>query len=275
MSDRVFTCPNCGRYIGPVVKCPYCGEKVKRTGPIIMLKYGALVMAIVLTIGFWGAMAYSSLPEMHIKDITKSMNYSRIIITGTVPDTPKFYPSEYTGIGTMYFDIDDGTGTITVVAYDTATKEMIDTGNIPSIGDTVRVSGTVHWRGSDLKLILSSARQLEIERPAAVRTDISGITSHKSNFNEGDAVQIDGNVTSQIRDLGFAYKFTVEMNGSSISVMVYNSTIQLMGNSVKNGTMNDIRPGTRISVFGILDYYYGWSIIVPRPTDITILEGST
>lgn len=271
---RVTHCSKCGRYIGPVEKCPYCGAKVTRPSTLMAVKYGSLVFAIVGTLLFWQMGVIMGFPSHDINEIDKSMNYARITVNGTVVDGPRVYEADYGGIGTLYFDLDDGTGLITVAAYEDVANEMMSKDKIPGYGDRVKVKGgTVLWRGEEFRVLLSTADQLLIDEGPAREVTLSNLTKEEG-FEEGDKVMVTGTVADNIDDSGYSYRFTLTKGGAYVTVYISKDVVLLTGTETGDGTdLGDLEPGHELKVRASLEYYRGWTLHVNDVTDITVEAG--
>ncbi len=162
-------CPNCGRYIGPVEKCPYCRTVVEKRREIVYVKYGSLVLGIIgLLVFHQVAMAFNN-PAVDIDDISKTHNYAYVEIDGTVIGDMNFHLKDGVDpnklMGAYDFRVFDEDGVVHVKAYEDAFEQMKAQDKIPTWGDRVTLKGTVQWHGEDRRIGLNSADQLEIDRP--------------------------------------------------------------------------------------------------------------
>lgn len=271
---RLTHCPNCGRYIGPVDRCPYCLRPVPRPSYITAFRYGTVALALLLVLVMWQWAVYNPPPHINIGAVSKSMNYARITIKGMVSNGPYMYESDYGTISSIYFYIDDGTGEIKVVAYETTAKEMVNKGVIPGFGDKVEIKGAnVIWRGGDVKVIVSSTDQINIIPRKITEVTINDLYSDEnlSNYSEGEFVRVCGIIDYDISDKGSFYLMRLRDNVTDTFVDIYLSknVVKLTGIDIMNGTLADLKEGAEICVVGALKIYIDrWEIIVTNCMDI-------
>jgi hypothetical protein len=209
---------------------------------------------------------------MNIEDISEVNNWAYINIVGTVVSTPRYFPREHTNTGTLYFDVDDGTGTITVRAYDTATRELIEKQKIPAFGDKVDLKGVVNVRKDQITIVLNSADQLKIIREPATAISISELYQARTDENyfiDGTRVKIKGTI-----DYWVKYKFALSLwlsddYGNQANIFIPQSIIELTG----PGILYTITEDMEISATGALKWYAAgrysrWEIIPATTADI-------
>ena len=273
--DVENTCTSCGRYIGPIVKCPFCGHRVKRRSTITITKNAALVVAVVglLSLHIW-SMSYG-IPTMDIEDLSETANYAYVQISGSIPRSPVYYPGEDGQAGTMYFTVDDGTAQISVRAYpDPVVKEMLETGKIPAFGDRVNVSGNVYWYNAERGFILNELDQLDIYRAEPMDMTVSEI--NKLDYEDMGGyyrVRTYGMVNSW-RKFDFALDISIiDENDNEVSVYIPSSVYDLTGLNV----LGKLEVGMGLEVIGCLEYYDAgsyskWEIIPATTEEISISQ---
>ena len=136
------TCPSCERYIGPVLECPYCGAEARGRLPLRALRWGALVFGIGGLAALVVAAHHTELPLVRAADIAPSMNYGRVRIQGKVASVPRILDKggqpDY-----VSFDVDDGSGRITIAASRRAARRLVSENKVPALGTRVEASGSL------------------------------------------------------------------------------------------------------------------------------------
>ncbi len=131
-SDEMM-CPSCGRFVGAVTKCPYCGSKVTKRMSLMATRWAAILLS---TVGLFllYLMARSHEPAtIHIEDISTTMNFGNVRIVGQVKADARM---NRTGNG-MSFSVNDGTGDLRVFIDDALRKEMEEKGLVPKKGNEI------------------------------------------------------------------------------------------------------------------------------------------
>jgi cytochrome c-type biogenesis protein CcmE len=158
--ENTELCPDCGRYAGPVSKCPYCAGVTDVAGIRRKMKV-ATVTLVVAGLAFLYLMAVNrDIDVVAINTITPMMNYAPVRVAGKVVRTP--YISKAAGKVTYFsFLVDDGSGSLRVSARGTVAAEIVDSGILPHKGDKVDVSGRLSAKGNEnYKLQILAAEQI-------------------------------------------------------------------------------------------------------------------
>jgi len=159
--DPDTLCPSCGRFTGPQEVCAWCGARTLKRVSLRILRYGAVVLALLGLVGLWVASRRADLPVVQVRDIDSMMNWAYVRVRGVVSR----YPSYDVGSGYLRFWLDDGTGEISIVAYRNESQSLIQEGRIPSVGDVVTVAGTLKIKGDLVSVTLHVPDSLAIEYP--------------------------------------------------------------------------------------------------------------
>ena len=131
-SDEM-NCPACGRFVGAVTKCPYCGAKVTKRISLVATRWAAVLLATVGLVLLY-FMARSREPAtIQIGDIEPTMNFGSVRIVGAVKNDAK--PNR-SGNG-MNFYVTDGSGSLIVFVDETQRQEMIANKLVPKKGDEI------------------------------------------------------------------------------------------------------------------------------------------
>ena len=134
-------CGCCGRFIGPELTCPYCGADAERRAPIRFLRLLAVFLAVggLLALGFQAR--HTPLPLVRAADVRPGMAMACVRMTGTVATTPRTI-DEHGQPDYVSFDLDDGSGRVTVTAArDVARALAGNAAALPHRGDRVDVRG--------------------------------------------------------------------------------------------------------------------------------------
>ncbi|MBP1590072.1 MAG: OB-fold nucleic acid binding domain-containing protein [Kiritimatiellae bacterium] len=130
-SDEM-NCPACGRFVGAVTKCPYCGAKVAKRLSLVVVRWAAVLLSTV-GLFFLYLMARSHEPdEIHIADIEPTMNYGIVRLTGQVKANARV--NKNNGLS---FWVNDGTGELIIFVDAALREEMEEQGLVPKKGNEI------------------------------------------------------------------------------------------------------------------------------------------
>lgn len=165
------TCPSCGRFVGPIEKCPYCGAAIKKRIPIGYLRIACLILAgLGVAILLYIARGTAT-PRARIGDIGATMNFAYVRLTGIVTRGPLYDPDAQS----LRFYVADDTGEIQAGAFRQAVQELIAVGKIPAVGDTITMEGSLRVRDDFAMFNLAGANQLQLSPPTATEIKLSDI----------------------------------------------------------------------------------------------------
>lgn len=119
-------CPACERPVGQELCCPYCGVDVPHRKTVILLRLASVLSAVAGLGLLWSLAIHTPAPCLRVADIAPSMNHAYVGIRGTVVNHTD-----------TSFDLDDGTGHLTVMVPKNGT-------GIPSAGAVLRATGTLY-----------------------------------------------------------------------------------------------------------------------------------
>jgi len=243
--EEVF-CPSCGRYVGTLEKCPYCGSRVPKRLSFRLLKWGGLAVAVLgvlfLCADVRGLHIATRPPyEISISDLflenATLMNMGQVVLTGRATFV-KFY--EDTGFLGMYLtDLENSDASVFVRAYDSTTKALIELENrrlrenrgspaFPAVGDIVTVRGSLRVRAigdraNQFQMLIVQYPEgfVRIERPEGREARIFDVVHSFENFEEYGRLKVSGKVIS-ISDLGFAKDLELYEvgTGESLDVLI-------------------------------------------------------
>ena len=253
-------CPNCGRFVGAHMACPYCGTKVPKRMSVMLFKYGALAVAFLGLIFLYLAVRVIKIPVVKVKDITETMNFAYVRVVGKVSRA-----DVYEG-GGLYLTVDDGTGSISVKSYGKVTEEIMRMENPPEVGDRIDVGGTLN--------ITEGKRALLIQTPDRVKVvpreewmgkipafKIGDITRSKI----GDLARCRGKITN-IRTFTKGRTLTIDDGSGFIDVLIWDADYEKISNK---GALQISR---EISVQGVIGSFQDKLQIKPgSPEEIKIV----
>lgn len=179
-------CPSCGRFVGPLESCPYCGASVKKRLPLGALRLGALVLAIAGIAILLYATSGAAAPTIKIATIAAGMNYAYVRIEGRVTRGPLYNPDT----GEIAFYVADETGEIRASAFRSAGAQLLATGKVPEAGDGIAVEGALRVRDEFQSLTVQAPERLSLVKPPPRAVDIREIGAG----DQGQVVSIRGDV---------------------------------------------------------------------------------
>ncbi len=268
MEDRY--CPNCGRYVGSLEKCPYCGAKIPKHTSYYYAKYGSLTFAIfgiIFLIIFAQSMPVQ---YVHIKDITQTYNYATIKIKGVVSSSPSLVTYKE-GSYTMYIDVDDGTGVMSIHVYSPVVERLAKSNKIPGYGDFVDLIGEVYFRGDNRYMIVNDPAEIEIHRPKAVSMSIEDINSMQYPNGKYVRVVINATVLDVKSTTSGSYVLNITDKTGYMDVYIPSYIPQLYNFPVEH------LKGKYLQISGSIEWYGtemngGWEIIPSCLKDIKVIE---
>jgi hypothetical protein len=135
-------CPACERFIGLQDECPYCGCDAVTPGLVRKLRLGAAVLAVVGLCCLVMMVVANDVPLVRAGRVTPMMNFARARFEGVVERNA--YVSRKEGVADyLSFYIDDGTGSLRVMAYADVARELEEAGRLPEKDDEVEVCGSL------------------------------------------------------------------------------------------------------------------------------------
>jgi DNA/RNA endonuclease YhcR with UshA esterase domain len=156
-SDASMFCQACGRYIGPVPRCPYCDFEHLSPKPLQIIRITAILLATAGLFMLYLTMRHREPPYITSDQISPAMNFARVRFCGTVKRAPYISRShDY-----LSFRIYDKTGSIKAVAYHQTAQNIIKTQLLPAAGTRIEITGQLNIRAASAKLIIHSPHQLK------------------------------------------------------------------------------------------------------------------
>ncbi len=172
-------CSHCGRYVGPVSKCQYCGAPVRTRISLRFFRWAAVLLA---TVGL-GLLYFMSIrkevPLVQIGNIKNTMNFAYIHVEGRVPSAARVF-RDGDSVSSVSFTLDDGTGDIEVKVYRKKAQVLVDAGKVPRAGDRIAMDGSLNVSADRTTLYLQVPENLEILEHAKVeKTTLGDISSQR------------------------------------------------------------------------------------------------
>jgi DNA/RNA endonuclease YhcR with UshA esterase domain len=234
-------CPSCGRFVGPLEQCPYCGALVRKRLPLRYLRLGSIALAVLGLVALLYAILGSPTPKVTVASVGATMNYAYVRLEGQVTRGPRYDPETQA----LSFYLADSTGEIMVSSFRATTRQLLDQKKIPVAGDRVAVEGTLRVRDDFGALNLVSPDKLELTHPAANVVKIGEI-------GPDDNLQI-VSVSGDVREIRTPYKgltlYSVGDATGEIDLAVYSDILAL------SGPLADVGIGDAVQVNGTVSFY--------------------
>lgn len=136
-------CSSCGRFVGALTRCPYCGAKVAKRLSIRVFRYAALLVGIVGLGLLYLMVRNKDVPVIRIGDIEPTMNFAYVRVVGSVSGDARIF-REGNRVRSLRFMVDDGSGEISVTAFRSQAEELVEANRVPRRGDRVEVTGSLN-----------------------------------------------------------------------------------------------------------------------------------
>lgn len=253
------TCPSCGRFVGPIEKCPYCGAAIKKRIPIGYLRIACLILAVLGVAILVYAASGTATPITKIGDISATMNYAYVRLNGTVTRGP-IYDADAQSIR---FYVADDTGEIQAGAFRDVTQELLAAQKIPTVGDKITMEGTLRVRDDFSSFNLATADKVQIIPPNANEIKINDI-----GFDDEYQYVI---VRGDVRDIRQPYQGLTLVTLGDASGEV---DVALSGDIEKlHGALPAFELGDSVEARGVVTYFRDTpQILLRHPRDFQKLE---
>ncbi len=263
-------CPNCGRYVGSLEVCPYCGTKIPKHTSYYYAKYGSLTFAVFGIIFLLLFAQSTPVQYVHIGDIGPTYNYATIMIKGVVTTAPSLVLKS-DGSQALYINVDDGTGTMAVHAYNPVTGRLAHKDKIPGYGEFVVITGEVYFRGSNRYMIINDPAQITIKKADAVKTNITSIERIQYPAGNYMRVEILGHIIGSKKTFSGAYLLKFSDGSGTIPVFVPTYIVHFYGFDPENYS------GKTVELFGALQWYGSsmsgeWEIVPSSIDDFKVVK---
>jgi DNA/RNA endonuclease YhcR with UshA esterase domain len=252
-------CPSCGRHAGPYEACPYCGARLTGRTPIRIVKIAAILLTTVGLVALWFAATRAEVPRIQIGQAGATMNMAYVRIQGQCTREPSYDPeSDY-----LSFWLADQTGEIRVSAYRAETREIIERGLVPGLGDQVEVAGTLRVREDFFALTINVPDQLTVTRAEPVEMDIGAIEPDDMYLR----VRVRGQVYSVFEPYEGLTLVTVRDQTGEIPIAVSEDLQALSGATPRLSSGQSVEVVAAVSVYGDTP-----QLVPARMADITVLD---
>lgn len=253
------TCPSCGRFVGPLEKCPYCGANITKRLPLRAIRLACLVLAVLGVGALVFAVSGAATPTTHISAIGATMNYAYVRLYGRVTQGPVYDADA----GSLRFNIADDTGEIQAWAFGDVARELLAANKVPAMGDRIDVQGTLRVRDDFTSLNVASAAKLELVPPTPTAILIQDIGAD----DEMKFVMVQGDVREIEQPYDGLTLVTIGDEGGEIDVAVNGDLNELYG------ALTPIERGDSVQVQGIVAYYRDTpQLLLRHPRDLTRLD---
>lgn len=185
-----MNCPSCGRFVGAVTKCPYCGAKVQKRMSLVAVRWAAVLLATLGLFLLYLMAKHREVPVVMIGNIQPTMNFGQIRIVGQVETDARPFRS---GAGAS-FNVSDGTGRLIVFATKKQMDEMNARNLLPQAGDAINLVGSLNISDEGASLRLLSLNDFQLIRAPAASVQIAGINDTLA----GQSVTVAGQITDVI-----------------------------------------------------------------------------
>jgi len=154
-------CPSCGRFVGAHDRCPFCGTGLQKRIPMSIMRYTALLVALVGMVCLHLMAMYRDVPSTTIGAISPTMNYAYKSVTGRATQAPRFYEENGKLTGVQLTIADDG-GELRVRGFKPVAEALRQRGVQIRKGDKVKVAGTLRVIEDNVSMMLQVPEHIEL-----------------------------------------------------------------------------------------------------------------
>lgn len=181
-----MNCPSCGRFVGAVTKCPYCGGKVEKRMSLVAIRWAAVLLATVGLFLLFLMAKHRNIPVVKLGDVKPTMNFAQIRVEGVAETDARTFRSG----GGMGFNFSDGTGTIMVFISQKQAQDMVERNLVPKAGDQVSFAGGLNISDDRSSMRLLSVDEFQVVRSPAAAMRLADLTTER----KGSSVTVEGKV---------------------------------------------------------------------------------
>jgi DNA/RNA endonuclease YhcR with UshA esterase domain len=189
--------------------------------PIRTVKIAAIALVTVGLAVLWLVATRAEVPTVAIGQAGATMNLAYVRVEGRCTGVPSYDPES----DTLSFWIADETGELRVVSYRAETRQLIEQGNVPALGDRVSVVGTLRIREDFRSLTIDAPAQLAITRVEPTERAIGSITPNDAYRR----VRVRGQVRELVEPYNGLTLMTLRDETGAIDVAVSAELIALSG----------------------------------------------
>lgn len=234
-------CPSCGRFVGPLDRCPHCGAAVHKRLPLRYIRLACILLAIAGIAALLYATRGSPTPRVTVASVGATMNYAYVRLEGQVTRGPTYDPEAQE----LRFYLADSTGEIMVASFRAVTRQLLDRNKIPVAGDHIAAEGTLRVRDDFTSLNLVSPDKIDLAHPLASPAKIGDI-------GPDDNLQV-VSLSGQVREIRKPYDgLTLISLGDAtgeINLAVYSDIVAL------TGPLPVVQVGDGIQATGTVSFY--------------------
>jgi DNA/RNA endonuclease YhcR with UshA esterase domain len=169
-------CSSCGRFVGALTRCPYCGARVTKRLSVQVFRYAALLVGIVGLGLLYLMVRNKDIPAIRIGDIEPTMNFAYVRVIGSVSGDARIF-KEGNRVRSLRFMVDDGSGEISVTAFRSQAEALVAANRVPRRGDRVEVTGSLNMTADgDVVMRLQVPEQLKIVPAEMEATPLAQVT---------------------------------------------------------------------------------------------------
>ena len=257
-----MNCPSCGRFVGAVTKCPYCGAKVEKRMSLVSIRWAAVLLATLGLFLLWLMAVKRDIPVVKLGDVKATMNFAQIRVEGVADSDARTFRSG----GGMGFNFSDGTGTIMVFISQKQAQEMVERNLVPKAGDQVSFAGGLNISDDRSSMRLLSVDEFQIVRAPASAVRLADITTEM----KGSSVTVAGKVVDLFpppADSKRPYALKLKDESGEQTINFWQTEYdQIQGKDVLNGAF--VR--ARVSV---AEYQDKLQLKLASGLDLEILDG--
>jgi len=228
-----------------------------------------IILVALIAVGLFGIVFVArniSAPFMYIRDIGPNgenpfLNYAVVKVRGEVVSAPSISASQ--GKISIYFTINDSTGSIDVRAYDPVASDMIRSGKIPLPGYVFEGEVQVRVRENYAYLIIQSLETFDLKPKY---TEPVFVTSLSTGMEQGYLVTVSG-VPQNVRNVSAGWLFDLKTVNSTVTILVP-EFIKYIDPVKASWIYGNLTLGAVFNITGVVYYYKGVSPeVVPRNID--------
>lgn len=257
-----MNCPSCGRFVGAVTKCPYCGSKVEKRMSLVATRWAAVLLATVGLFLLFLMAKHRDIPVVKLGDVKPTMNFGQIRVEGEVKNDARPFRS---GTG-LSFNVSDGTGMIVVFVSQKQMEAMIEQNLVPKAGDAVSFVGGLNISDEEQSMRLLSVKEFRLTRAAAAAVRLADVDASLV----GSSITISGQVVDLFpppADSKRPYALKIKDDSGEQTVNFWQTEYdQIQGKDVLNGSFVRLR-------VSVASYQDKLQLKLAAGQDLEILDG--
>lgn len=226
----------------------FYGPQVKRPLRIRVLQVLSLLLAFAGLILLYLYSVNRDIPLVRAGDLSATMNFATVRMTGGIVRDAYIFKS-----GGIVFDLDDGSGVITIMGGRAQADTLKTENRLPQRGDYVEVAGRLSISAEqDPVLRLLSAGQLQLSRRPVAASAVTHIRlADITAAQKGERVSVTGvlrKISVPKPGSDAPYILTLEEDHAELPVVFWDTVLKDMGGKFPE-------PGERLRACGRIDVY--------------------